>query len=36
MFNTELIEAGSSEKTKEVIAVRNRPHPFEMNLYYSL
>ena len=24
------------EKMKEVIAVRNRAHPFEMNLYYSL
>ena len=23
-------------KTKEIVAVRNRPHPFEMNLYYSL
>ena len=36
VFNEELIESWITEKTKEVIAVRNRPHPFEMNLYYSL
>jgi glutamine synthetase len=36
VFNAELIESWITEKTKEVIAVRNRPHPFEMNLYYSL
>jgi glutamine synthetase len=36
VFNAELIESWIAEKTKEVIAVRNRPHPFEMNLYYSL
>ena len=36
VFNSELIESWIEEKTKEVIAVRNRPHPFEMNLYYSL
>ena len=36
VFNSELIDSWIEEKTKEVIAVRNRPHPFEMNLYYSL
>ncbi len=36
VFNKELIESWITEKTKEVMAVRNRPHPFEMNLYYSL
>ena len=36
VFNEELIESWITEKTKEVVAVRNRPHPFEMNLYYSL
>lgn len=36
VFNEELIQSWITEKTKEVIAVRNRPHPFEMNLYYSL
>ena len=36
VFNQELIDSWIEEKMKEVIAVRNRPHPFEMNLYYSL
>ena len=36
VFNEELIESWITEKNKEVIAVRNRPHPFEMNLYYSI
>ncbi len=36
VFHEELIESWIAEKTKEVIAIRNRPHPFEMNLYYSL
>jgi len=36
VFNRELIDSWVEEKTKEVVAVRNRPHPFEMNLYYSL
>lgn len=36
VFNAELIDSWVEEKMKEVIAVRNRPHPFEMNLYYSL
>lgn len=36
VFNEELIDNWITEKTKEVVAVRNRPHPFEMNLYYSL
>lgn len=36
VFNEELIKTWVKEKMKEVNAVRNRPHPFEMNLYYSL
>ena len=36
VFQEELIDAWVTEKTKEVVAVRNRPHPFEMNLYYSV
>ena len=36
VFNEELIESWITEKTKEIVAVRNRPHPFEMNLYYNL
>jgi len=36
VFNEELIESWIKEKMKEVVAVRNRPHPYEMNLYYSL
>ncbi|MDY0000690.1 MAG: type I glutamate--ammonia ligase [Polyangia bacterium] len=36
VFNEELIKSWIEEKTKEVVAVRNRPHPFEMNLYYAL
>ena len=36
VFGRELIDSWIEEKMKEVIAVRNRPHPFEMNLCYSL
>lgn len=36
VFGRGLIDSWIGEKTKEVVAVRNRPHPFEMNLYYSL
>ncbi|HPR16957.1 MAG TPA: type I glutamate--ammonia ligase [Candidatus Cloacimonadota bacterium] len=36
VFNMELIDTWIVEKMKEVVAVRNRPHPYEMNLYYSL
>jgi len=36
VFNMELINSFIEEKAKEIVAVRNRPHPFEMNLYYSL
>lgn len=36
VFHEELIDSWIEEKTKEVLAVRNRPHPFEMNLYYNL
>jgi glutamine synthetase len=36
VFNEALLESWIAVKTQEVIAVRNRPHPFEMNLYYNL
>jgi glutamine synthetase len=36
VFSADLIESWTEEKLKEVVAVRNRPHPFEMNLYYNL
>ena len=36
VFSVELIQSWIEEKMKEVVAVHNRPHPFEMNLYYSL
>jgi glutamine synthetase len=36
VFNVELIEAHINEKMKEVKAVNNRPHPYEMNLYYNV
>jgi len=36
VFNQDLINSWIIEKMKEVVAVRNRPHPFEMNLYYSI
>jgi glutamine synthetase len=36
VFDEELLDSWIIEKTKDVLAVRNRPHPFEMNLYYSL
>ena len=36
VFNQKFIDSWIRKKMKEVIAVRNRPHPFEMNLYYSL
>ena len=36
VFNSELIDSWVEEKYKEAVAVRNRPHPFEMNLYYNL
>ncbi|PID29041.1 MAG: type I glutamate--ammonia ligase [Candidatus Cloacimonadota bacterium] len=36
VFNKELIESWIDEKMKEVNAVNNRPHPFEMDLYYNL
>lgn len=35
VFSSELIGSWIDEKTKEVLAVRDRPHPYEMNLYYS-
>ena len=35
VFNTELIDSWIEGKMKEVVAVQNRPHPFEMNLYYN-
>jgi glutamine synthetase len=36
VFNKELIQAWIDLKTKEVNAINNRPHPYEMNLYYNL
>ncbi len=36
VFSHELINSWIDVKMKEVMAVRNRPHPFEMNLYYNL
>ena len=36
VFNEDLLSSWIAEKNKEIVAVRNRPHPFEMNLYYSL
>ncbi|MDD3051294.1 MAG: type I glutamate--ammonia ligase [Candidatus Cloacimonetes bacterium] len=36
VFNKELIDSWIDEKMKEVYAVKHRPHPFEMNLYYNL
>ncbi|MCD6181321.1 MAG: type I glutamate--ammonia ligase [Candidatus Cloacimonetes bacterium] len=36
VFTEDLIDSFITEKMKEVMAVRNRPHPFEMNLYYAL
>jgi glutamine synthetase len=36
VFNRDLLDSWITEKMKEVMAVKNRPHPFEMNLYYSL
>ena len=36
VFNKELIESWIREKMKDVKAVKNRPHPFEMNLYYNI
>ncbi len=36
VFNQDLLDSWISLKSKEVTAVKNRPHPFEMSLYYSL
>jgi len=36
VFNEELIRSWIEEKMKEVVAVRNRPHPMEMDLYYNI
>ncbi|MDP8231888.1 MAG: type I glutamate--ammonia ligase, partial [Candidatus Zophobacter franzmannii] len=36
VFNKELIESHINEKMKEVHEVNNRPHPYEMNLYYNV
>ncbi len=36
VFNQELIDSFIKEKMKEVVAVNNRPHPYEMTLYYNL
>jgi glutamine synthetase len=36
VFSPELIHSWIDIKTKEVEAVNNRPHPYEMNLYYNM
>lgn len=36
VFNKELIDSWIALKRKESAAVNNRPHPYEMNLYYNL
>lgn len=36
VFNKELLEAWIQMKTKEAEAVNNRPHPYEMALYFSI
>jgi glutamine synthetase len=36
VFSHGLIDSWIEEKMKEVVAVRDRPHPYEMNLYYAL
>lgn len=36
VFNEELIESWIKEKMKEVRKVEDRPHPYEMNLYFNL
>jgi glutamine synthetase len=35
VFTEEIIETWIHQKTKEYFEVRNRPHPYEMNLYYE-
>jgi len=35
VFSLELINSWIDIKTKEIDAVNNRPHPYEMNLYYN-
>jgi len=35
VFSKELISSWIDIKTKEIDAVNNRPHPYEMNLYYN-
>ena len=35
VFNGQIIEAWINQKMKEYYEVRNRPHPYEMNLYYE-
>ncbi len=36
VFNKELIESHINEKMKELKEINNRPHPYEMNLYYNV
>jgi glutamine synthetase len=36
VFSKELINSWIELKMKEVEAVNNRPHPYEMSLYYNL
>jgi len=35
VFNTDIIEAWIERKMRDYYEVRNRPHPYEMNLYYE-
>jgi glutamine synthetase len=36
VFNEELINSWIVEKTKEIVALSKRPHPFEMSMYYNV
>jgi glutamine synthetase len=36
VFNDDLIERWTKKKRNEDREVRNRPHPYEIELYYSL
>jgi len=36
VFTQDILEAWIDQKMDEYNQVRNRPHPFEMNLYYDV
>ena len=36
VFNEEIINSWIVEKTKEIVALSKRPHPFEMSMYYNV